>query len=627
MPTISPDKKPPEDSHGRVVYSRTEVAGANELGATALHDTTRNTTRKISPALKPLLIGFLFLLALILVLGWLSVRQLESVSQETLELERQHGATLSLLLKLRVSATALNNEVRARADMEARGGFVLPTDLRLRKSRTNLEGLLPLVDHSNRANDPEWQKLITDLEEYINVTHDLRRSSLEGFEKFRDIDAQFVGLLNRETGEQNEILAQIERLQARASRSIQIVALVALFTALLVAIFTFREVNRRFGQTLESLEQARKERQFSSQVLEGMVSAVAALDVDYRVLSTNQAFSYIYPEAIGGASLIEVMQKYADEKSEKSRLLGIVLAQPNTDSAYHGRFMLAVDEARERRAFDVYVSPLMLDAGNGRILTLVDATEAADKEAELRRKESLVAVGQATAQVAHEIRNPLGSIRLGVTMLRDTIDDAETLKTIYLVERGINHLHKLTSDVTQFSRQRPLTITSVNLHELLRGSIEMVNEKIIEKGLQLRTEFSDAQVIGEWDEAALRQVLVNLLLNAIDACDKGTSITVSTMALNGRDGDSSSSHEEVSEVLKHVASARIQIKDCGHGMDDEIKDHIFEPFYTTKNKGTGLGLAIAKKIIDQHGGSISVESRSGEGTSFNIDLPVTATQL
>ncbi|MGH9914381.1 MAG: two-component system sensor histidine kinase NtrB, partial [Pyrinomonadaceae bacterium] len=446
-------------------------------------------------------------------------------------------------------------------------------------------------------------------------------SSLEGFGKFRNIDAQFVELQSRSTDEQNEIFAQIERLQVRTSKVIQIVTLIAILTALAVAIATFREVNRRFKQTLESFEQARKERQFSSQILEGMVSAVAALDVNSRILSANQAFSRIYPEAVDGASLIEVRKKYTDESG---RLLEFTLSRPTTDSVYHGRFMLSVNQAHERRAVDVYSSPLTLDEGSGRILTLVDATEAADKEAELRRKESLVAVGQATAQVAHEIRNPLGSIRLGVAMLRDTVDDAETLKTISLVERGINHLHKLTSDVTQFSRQRSLTLTNVNLQELFKESIEMVEEKIVEKNLQLRTEFSDSQIIGKWDEEAIHQVLLNLLLNAIDACDKGNSIVISTSTVNGQDGRSISSHEVAAEISKSAGEARIQIKDFGHGMDEETKKRIFEPFYTTKKKGTGLGLAIVKKIIDQHGGSISVESKPNEGTCFYIDLPMNA---
>src|SRR5678815_2564103 len=117
-------------------------------------------------------------------------------------------------------------------------------------------------------------------------------------------------------------------------------------------------------------------------------------------------------------------------------------------ATYHGRLVARVED--EAKAFDVYYSPLAINGNRGQIVTLVDATEAAASERTLRRSESLAAVGQATTQVAHEIRNPLGSIRLGVSMLRDSVTDPDGLNTIELVERGIKHLNKLVVDVTQF---------------------------------------------------------------------------------------------------------------------------------------------------------------------------------
>ena len=112
--------------------------------------------------------------------------------------------------------------------------------------------------------------------------------------------------------------------------------------------------------------------------------------------------------------------------------------------------------------------------------------------ARLRRSESLAAVGQATTQVAHEIRNPLGSIRLGVSMLRDSVNDAEALNTIELVERGIKHLNKLVVDVTQFSRQKELERSSVDLHESLERSIDLVSDKIREKNTTVEKHFAGA---------------------------------------------------------------------------------------------------------------------------------------
>src|ERR1044071_7101045 len=148
---------------------------------------------------------------------------------------------------------------------------------------------------------------------------------------------------------------------------------------------------------------------------------------------------------------------------------------------------------------------------------MVDATEAAESERTLRRSESLAAVGRATTQVAHEIRNPLGSIRLGVSMLRDSVNDRDALNTIELVERGIKHLNKLVVDVTQFSRQKELERSTVDLHESLERSIDLVTDKIMEKNATGERRFAGGAIVGHWDAYQLRQVFGNVIANAVDA--------------------------------------------------------------------------------------------------------------
>ena len=246
-------------------------------------------------------------------------------------------------------------------------------------------------------------------------------------------------------------------------------------------------------------------------------------------------------------------------------------------------------------------------------MTLVDATEAAESERTLRRSESLAAVGQATTQVAHEIRNPLGSIRLGVSMLRDSVNDPEALNTIELVERGIKHLNKLVVDVTQFSRQKELERSSVDLHESLERSIDLVSDKIREKNAVVEKHYSGTSIVGQWDAYQLRQVFVNVIANAVDAGQENSPVEISTELLQPEaDGDG--------QAPRHYV--RVTIADHGKGMDKMTRDRIFEPFFSTKKRGTGLGLAIVKQIVEQHGGRISVASEPGEGSKFRIDLPV-----
>jgi two-component system sensor histidine kinase HydH len=239
----------------------------------------------------------------------------------------------------------------------------------------------------------------------------------------------------------------------------------------------------------------------------------------------------------------------------------------------------------------------------------------------MRRNESLTAVGQATTQVAHEIKNPLGSIRLGVSMLRDNVArDKQALRTIDLVERGINHLNKLVIDVTDFSRQKPLARAKVELGDLLNHSLELIGESIKDKATPVEKHFSSSILRGSWDGDQLAQVFVNVIANAIDASPRECPIVITTELLNvvpqgatqaGMIGGGAGG-----------ATARVVISDQGNGMEPKTLERIFEPFFSTKARGTGLGLAIVKQIVERHGGKISAESEVGKGSRFIIDLPL-----
>jgi len=336
-----------------------------------------------------------------------------------------------------------------------------------------------------------------------------------------------------------------------------------------------------------------------------MVSAVAAVDNEDRIRSANAAFFTIFPRATVGASVLEPLGSV-----DAMKMLEAATATQVDHASYRGRWAVRLD--KDEKSFDVYSSPLAFDGHKGQILTLVDATEVAESERVLRRGESLAAVGQATTQVAHEIRNPLGSIRLGVSMLRDSVSDPDALNTIELVERGIKHLNKLVVDVTQFSRQKSLDRSRVDLNDSLDRSIDLVSDRIREKNTTVEKDFSEDALVGNWDADQLRQVFVNVIANAVDASQENAAVRIATerLSLDGHEGHAPKSY------------ARITIADRGKGMDEATRDRIFEPFFSTKKRGTGLGLAIVKQIVEQHGGRISVASEVGKGSKFIIDLPL-----
>lgn len=599
---------PPEDDQPRIVYRRDETPATTGQGSQAMAAVRNAMTQQLAPAIMPLIIGFLLLLILISVLGLLSVRRMDDVSVAVLDLQQQHAARLSLLLKLRLAVTKLNNEARARAEAEARRELKSPFHFRLDAAIDEVNDLLAEIKRPPLVNDPLWHTFRNDLNAFVGVTKDLRRYSLEGFDKFAAVDTELNTLLRQSSEEQTEIVRQSEMIEQNAARSIRTWTLIALFVGAFVAGGTIWEIQRRFGELRRSTDEARRERGFTSQLLEGMVSAVAAIDENDRIRSANAAFFKIFPGATIGASVYE---KFASESSMK--MLEAATVSRVAKATYRGRWVCpAGEDCPTDQVFDVYSSPLDIDGTHGQILTLVDVTEAAEAERGLRRQESLAAVGQATAQVAHEIRNPLGSIRLGVAMLRDNVIDQEGLRTIELVERGIHHLNKLVVDVAQFSRRKALERTNVDLHQLVNHSLDLVTDRINEKATPVEKKFSSEHLVGNWDPDQLNQVLVNILANAIDASPKNAPIVIATEVVSVVTDDD----------LAPKRHARVSVADQGEGIDSVSLERIFEPFFSTKKRGTGLGLAIVKQIVEQHGGHIGVESEPGKGTRFTIDLPL-----
>ncbi|HEX8773882.1 MAG TPA: ATP-binding protein [Pyrinomonadaceae bacterium] len=579
--------------------------------------------RGLSPTLMPLLVGFALLLTVIVVLGRSSVNRLDQVSTDILNLERGYAGKLSILLELRMTLTNLNNEARARGRVEGEPepALSMPFGYRIRRARDEVSKVLPRFEHLPLAQTDRGRAFRRELDEYLAVTEDNDRYSLEGFAKFRAVDASLNSMLRDATGpEQENILQQIESIQNSASRSIRLWSTIAILIGVLVAAGTIWEVQRRFRQLRQSMSEAQRERRFSAQMLEGMVSAIAAIDAHDHIRSANAAFFKIFPGATVGAS---VYDKFAPP--EAMMMLEAAVATRVTEATYRGRWMCPEDNPDcANRAYDIYSSPLAIDGEQGQLVTLVDVTEAAEAEAQVRKTESLAAVGQAAAQVAHEIKNPLGSIRLGVSMLRDTTRDREGLNTIDLVERGIDHLNKLVVDVTQFSGQRPLDRAEVNLHDLLEASLELIADRIREKRTPIEKHYSEETLKGDWDEDQLRQVFMNIIANAADASSAGSPITIRTMRVERVESNNAGRNGHLGGA-RPQPMARVEVEDKGAGMDETTQARIFEPFFTTKKRGTGLGLAIVKQIIERHSGIISAISSPGQGTTFIIDLPLKST--
>jgi signal transduction histidine kinase len=204
--------------------------------------------------------------------------------------------------------------------------------------------------------------------------------------------------------------------------------------------------------------------------------------------------------------------------------------------------------------------------------------------------------------VAHEVKNPLAGLLLYSLHLRDMLEKPSP--EVALVDKivdTINHLNRRVEHILGFARPLSLTAQSGNLNQIINDILELLRSQVTANQIEVRLSLDEQNASWMIDESSMRGALMNLIVNAIEAMPGGGTLSI----------DSKWTEETL----------QLEITDTGGGIaDDQIKK-IFEPFYTTKEQGLGLGMPYAKKIIEEHGGSVSLNTKSGEGTTIRITLP------
>ena len=262
--------------------------------------------------------------------------------------------------------------------------------------------------------------------------------------------------------------------------------------------------------------------------------------------------------------------------------------------------------ARDGTKRDLLISARPIKNTERFILVQRDITEFKNLEQKFYQSQKLAAVGQLSAGIAHEVRNPLSSIKMSLHILEKRLNPTgNDQKRFKIAQKEVEHLEKLVSDILIFARPADPDRKPVRINPFLEQSLSMAEKHIIEKNVRIETRFADDLPEVEIDQAMMSQVLLNLYLNAIDAMEPGGSLALGT----------SMSRESGNMVS-------VTIEDNGCGISPEDLAHIFNPFFTKKKYGTGLGLTQVKKIIDQHKGTIEVKSQVGKGTTVIVGLPV-----
>jgi two-component system sensor histidine kinase HydH len=339
---------------------------------------------------------------------------------------------------------------------------------------------------------------------------------------------------------------------------------------------------------------------FSDNVVENVPIGLIALDDQGRIAAFNHT-----AEAVLQRSLKEVMGKDA----------GLILPA----ELYAELKFLEIQNRMVEKEINCTVGngkivPLELGASVledenktflGYVILFKDLTEVRSLRREIERSRRLASVGSLAAGVAHEIRNPLSSIKGFATYFKERYEHVpEDRETAGIMIQEVDRLNRVVSQLLEFARPVKVSPLPTSLPHLIDDSVKLIQQQAQEKQITVRKTVTSQVAEVFVDQDRINQVLLNLYLNAIESMDAGGELKVQISYRN-----------EEKDI-------EIQVSDTGGGIQKDDQTKIFDPYYTTKSSGTGLGLAIAHNIVEAMGGTIKVESQPGEGTTFKLVLPI-----
>ncbi|MFW6160919.1 MAG: sensor histidine kinase, partial [Acidobacteriota bacterium] len=238
------------------------------------------------------------------------------------------------------------------------------------------------------------------------------------------------------------------------------------------------------------------------------------------------------------------------------------------------------------------------------LLKARESMESAHKK--LLHAEKLASIGRLSASIAHEIRNPLTSVKLNIQRIADSeyLEELEK-EHLEICQEGIRQIEKFIKEILSFTRLSEINVDTFSLEQIIDESLKVLSDAINKKKINLKKEIQNNLPRVKVDGDRMRQVFLNLIQNAIEAVEEGGEIKISLDLAKWDDR----------------SGLKVEVYDDGCGIMEKDRENIFEPFYTTKSSGFGLGLANARKIVEQHNGLIRVKERQQKGACFEVLLP------
>ncbi len=363
-------------------------------------------------------------------------------------------------------------------------------------------------------------------------------------------------------------------------------------------------IGRQVGITMESLQNMaslRQGKELLQSVFDAIADLVALVSPDGLLRMVNQAFLTRYdfkPETILNRHVEELAGQQPVPFELFRQIAHIRLREPVSDFG----------QLPNGQVFETHFYPALDDQGalKNIVCYAKDVTQQKQVEHRMQQTEKLVALGQLAAGVAHEINNPLGIILCHTDLLKEDLSGLpEKVEDLAIIEKHVKNCRRIVQDLLSFARDQQTSRAPGSINQAILEVTTMVAHQLGKEQITVELALDEGMPVLDMDTDKMKQVLLNMIMNAAQAIEKEGVIRITT------------------EYLPAHGQARILIRDTGCGIAPEVRDKIFEPFFTTKRpqEGTGLGLSVSYGIVHDHGGEISVASVPNEGATFTILLP------
>ena len=338
---------------------------------------------------------------------------------------------------------------------------------------------------------------------------------------------------------------------------------------------------------------------FSDNVVENLPIGLIALDDHLRIAAFNHT----------AESALQVSEQEARGRAAEDMLPPEIYSEIQCPEIKEHPIEKEIDcTIGDGKKVPLEIGASLLEDENGTFLGYVilfkDLTEVRTLRREIERSRRLASVGRLAAGVAHEIRNPLSSIKGFATYFKERYQDVpEDQQTANIMIQEVDRLNRVISQLLEFARPVKVSPKSISLQNLIEDSIKLIERQAQEKQISVSTHNAAHVDIVFLDPDRVNQILLNLYLNAIESMKEGGELRVEISGNSATKG------------------VEIQVSDTGNGIQRDDLSRIFDPYFTTKSSGTGLGLAIAHNILEAMGGTIKVASEPGKGTTFTLTIP------